>query len=160
MGGAQFISYFLRPEFAYLDVKFKNLNPSEFSFDSFQLLERRTNGRASLEARAIRIAFQSLAEYASKELEDRKFAKFDLDSFALQRNRLLKEVAAIRSPSAKKWQTAFKEGLDFGQTEAAVSTLVNEGYQQEKKIFVEIRAEVLRHFNAIGHFLAVEFLKR
>ena len=153
-GGAHFISYFLQPEFAHLDVEFEKLDPSTFRFDSFKVIERRTSGRTSLEARAVRIAFESLVEYVSKGVNSRKFAKFDPQAFAAEKNKILKQAALISTPSTAEWQTALGNSQDSDQKELAIGRLLGGSYRNQKKHFAELKVAVMRHFDIIGRHLS------
>ncbi len=70
-----FISYYLSPHLAHFNVEFEGLDVATLKSDKYKKTAKRTTGSISLESRVVRIAFEELENYVSKEACSRKIFK-------------------------------------------------------------------------------------
>ncbi len=82
-GYVRFISTLLSPQFAFDEVKFDGLDPSNLTYSRFEISKKITPNRRSLFTRSIRVALSSLQEYVSKGVEGRKMLRKDFEINAM-----------------------------------------------------------------------------
>lgn len=73
-GHYDFLTKILNIDAAYWDISFEDLHTGEFTYSSINRIRNQTNGRKSLATRVVRVAFESLSEYQSKERSQRKLS--------------------------------------------------------------------------------------
>ncbi|WP_420319008.1 Alw26I/Eco31I/Esp3I family type II restriction endonuclease [Ekhidna sp.] len=79
-GNIRFLCTLIKPQFAYHDVHFTDLDNSNFNFSSFEIRKKITPNRKSLFTRSLRIALESLKEYNSKSVDSRKLLRKDYEN--------------------------------------------------------------------------------
>lgn len=94
-GYVRFICTLLGSKHAFDSVTFKELDTSELTFESYTITKKITPNRKSLFVRSIRIALESIAEYASKAVVDRKLVRNDLEDNSFFISTMLNKIKAV-----------------------------------------------------------------
>jgi Alw26I/Eco31I/Esp3I family type II restriction endonuclease len=122
-GQTRLIATILKPEYAFLDFSFIGLDSAELTFMDVRETKNITNLRKSFAARTVRIAFESLEEYVSKGVGQRKMVRNDFENFSDQILRAIEESKIAHHPSNATWNNALDSKLSADQKEQAISSL-------------------------------------
>jgi Alw26I/Eco31I/Esp3I family type II restriction endonuclease len=119
-----FLRSLLQPDCALNSYTFGNLNRGTFAFDSIHVSPEKTNQRYSLARRSVRIALDSLIDYAAKPSYSRKKAK-DLDAQVAQtlRDHLGVEPKNVFVPGNDNWEKV-NDLLTIGATPMKVESAI------------------------------------
>jgi Alw26I/Eco31I/Esp3I family type II restriction endonuclease len=142
-----FLRSLLMPECALNSYTFKGLNRGTFEFDSIITMPERTNQRASLARRSVRIALESLIDYSAKPSFNRKKAR-DLDA---QVANALRDHLGVRPdllviPGNEAWGNVaalLSAGASADEIEAAVQDVIWEA-PIDTSNFQRIRAAIVK----------------
>ena len=93
-GRITFLVRFIKPQLAYVNYEFRDLDASNLVYSTYHTTESKTNLRRSFATRIPRIALNSLKEYSSKSARSRKLLRLD---FELHQNEIQSALTQIRS---------------------------------------------------------------
>lgn len=148
------LSYYLTPKNAYATVHFDNLNRSLLTYSSYTKKYIKTKSRRSLAARIVRIAFEELEIYSTKDENDRKLKAINHKEFRHE----LKAIVDIaheleqRIPEMKIWNTVINDqSMTTEERENKIQALIEHpNYEQLQVHFTELDQLVKQHFDNIG----------
>ncbi|MFC7319847.1 Alw26I/Eco31I/Esp3I family type II restriction endonuclease [Halobacillus campisalis] len=156
-GMSLFLSYFLSPKNAYYSVEFKGLDPSRLTFESILKIENKTKNRESLSGRIVRIAFEELVNYNSKET-DRKIRKIEEKHWNEDVNKILEMANKFKeNEEIKKWDRVIRlKQLNTDDREQQILELISsENYEYLQSDFYELQEVLKSHFDNIGKEISV-----
>jgi type II restriction endonuclease, Alw26I/Eco31I/Esp3I family len=122
-GNARFIATLLKPEYALEQYTFDNLDRGTLTFTHVSSERRITNGRKSLAARTVRIAFEALEEYASKPIERRKMVRSDFLNNRELLIRAVKQISTLRASDDNNWDAVLRMKALAEQKDHLISSL-------------------------------------
>lgn len=146
------LSYLLTPENALYTVAFKQLDPSSLRYVSFTKTPLTSKGRNSLSSRIIRIAFEELENYSSKEVSDRKLAKIYEEDWSHELQTIINSVSAYENDELViKWDNTIRNGNNgVEQKEAEISSLISDPYQESRSHYANLINMLKLHFDQVG----------
>lgn len=122
-GHVRFLATLLRPEYALQEYTFNHLHTGNLTFSSVISSKKITNLKKSLAARTVRIAFESLAEYASKPIERRKMVRSDFQENLPLILQAVQQVSENECPRDQAWRDALDMSLPPEQKERLIASL-------------------------------------
>lgn len=155
-----FLSYLLKPEYAFFDVHFDNLNPSTFEFSSYHKTVKNSFGAESTSGRIVRIAFDELCEYNTKPVAKRKINKILMQFLNEDIHTLTTEVQKYPLSSfALIWNNCIKDGFTtLDAKESQIRTLLSKSnYEQERLRYKPLSNILQIIFNKRGKILSSLF---
>jgi hypothetical protein len=145
---------FLAPQFAETRVEFVNLDALTLEYDRIERHPRQSTYATGLAARLLRIAFESLDDYATKENRNVQTIPENL----LQEEVLaLEEVIDVASGDASPWRTPLNEALDPDRAPAIRTSLLAtllQGQYTPDHDFSYVRSGFADYMDAVGRVLA------
>ncbi|MFC7422026.1 Alw26I/Eco31I/Esp3I family type II restriction endonuclease [Iodobacter arcticus] len=122
-GNSRFIATILKPEYALEEFTFENLDAGNLTFTGVSSIKKITNLRKSLAARTVRIAFEALAEYASKLIERRKMVRSDFQDNQSLISSAVQIISAMRIAGDTAWNDALHSSLSADKKEQQIASL-------------------------------------
>lgn len=151
------LSYLLSPENAYYSVSFVDLDPATLKYTSFAKAALNTKGRSGLASRVIRIAFEELESYSSKEVSDRKLAKIYEEDWSNDLDSVL-ETSSIyaEDDKVKIWNEVIYQDKvsSTEEKEAKISQLLDDSYQTGRSHYANLINILMLHFDQVGNKVA------
>ncbi|MFA9476955.1 hypothetical protein ACERK3_01485 [Phycisphaerales bacterium AB-hyl4] len=123
-GHVRFLSAMLHPEHAYLTHTFSGFDPAKLTFTNVAASTTVTPNRQSLAARSVRIAFESLPDYAKKKIDGRRLRPLPATAWDLMEGILSDASNLPRNGLDEEWCKAISIG-DVGQQELQIRSLLN-----------------------------------
>ncbi len=160
LGRPELLLMFLHPELAEEKIEFGGLNGSDFSFERIIRIHRADTYSKSKAARMIRIAYDSLDDYASKEKRNIHEVPEEIELSA--RKEVIDTALAISKSESEEDQQlgenmfkALRNELGPEERAALLEKLFNGSYKPKTDISKFVDA-VRTYTNLIGTFLASE----
>lgn len=122
-GNSRFLATILKPEYALDEFVFENLDPGTLTFSKVSAYKKITNLRKSLAARTVRIAFEALAEYASKPIERRKMVRSDFQDNQHLIASAVQKISKLRNAEDDAWNEVMHSSLSAAQKEQKIASL-------------------------------------
>jgi len=156
-GQVRFLITLLKPEYALEEFEFTALDPGNLTFANVKTQKKITKLRKSLAARIVRIAFEALAEYASKPIERRNMVRSDFQENERIIREAVKQIAGNTCHEDQAWRNAMRESLTPEQKEKNIALLLvsHKVPQNEKDITAKQILQTV--FDTIGKSAAVDF---
>nr|AAS09914.1 BsmBI restriction endonuclease [Geobacillus stearothermophilus] len=162
-GFAHLLSYFLTPEYAHYKITFEGLNTSTLEYERYYKTFKKTKSTSSLAARIVRIAFEELEIYNSKDINERKLIKFDTSSWEKDFENIISYATKNLSldEEASKWNKVLTDkNLSSTEKDKKISSLLEDkNYEVYKKQFYILKDLLVEHFNKIGEQIAKDYMK-
>lgn len=158
LGYPEFLLMLLSPELAEEKIEFIGLNPGNFTFKELKRSRRADTYSASKAARMIRIAFDSLDDYASKEKRNIHAVPIEIE--APIRTAVLdaiKKDAALEGMHDRKLgqvlYSALNEKLGPEERAALVEKTLDHKYKP-KNVFTASNLALRKYVDSVGTYLA------
>ncbi len=158
LGHPEILLTLLSPELAEEKIKFMGINPLDFSFKKIHRTRRADTYSKSKAARMIRIAFDSLDDYASKEKRNIHEVPAEIESPL--RLKVLEAVKTEAKKASKKDASlakalfkALRNDLGPEERAALVEKVLNGSYKPEGN-FAGTRTTLRTYCDGVGSFLA------
>lgn len=154
------LSYLLKPEYAFYNVQFHNLNTSTFEFTSYEKTPKQTTGAESVSGRIVRIAFDELLEYNSKPVAKRKINKLLMQYLDEDIKTLQETIKKYKLTSyAIKWSQTIKDSsLSIELKDQKIRELLDDtSYEKERSHYTSLFETLADLFNKRGILLSELF---
>ncbi|MCL5797394.1 MAG: Alw26I/Eco31I/Esp3I family type II restriction endonuclease [Patescibacteria group bacterium] len=151
------LSYLLSPDNALFSVTFVDLDPATLKYSSFSKIPLNTKGRNSLASRVIRIAFEELESYSSKEVSDRKLAKIYEEDWSNDISSII-ETSSVYSKEdrVKEWDEVIRvdKKTSVEDKEEKIAQLFDDTYQESRSHYANLINILMLHFDKVGKKIA------
>jgi Alw26I/Eco31I/Esp3I family type II restriction endonuclease len=147
-GQTRLIVTLLNPDYAFYQHEFAGLDPGQLTYREVRSTPVRTQARESLACRSVRIALDSLAEYAAKPFADRKLRGFFLphfDDLVSDLSRL--EESLVLTDLDDRWNSLRSVTQDSDAREIEIGRLLASGFDSPNHEPLEV---LLTHLDSLG----------
>ena len=153
--GPRFIATLLHPEYALEDYEFIGLNRSTFRFKTIVAKPNKSTLRQRQTGRTVRIALQSLSDYAKKGAEKRALMRFDYRE-NLDLIGATIEGLEVDHPDDQLWKEVLKRD-DPKRLESELLGLLQDGQVPQNDLDVIAMESVCSIFDEIGSKTEIDF---
>lgn len=159
-GLSLFLTCFLNPEDALYEVVFTGLDPSTLEYTSYVKNLQPTNLRRSLQARIVRIAFDSLVAYSGKDLSKRKLAKLGMSRLSAEQSQILSDASSFANDILMaQWDAVMRKSSTTGdEKQQLIAALLETDYINERAKYNHVVQELINHFRNLGHLIAQDII--
>jgi Alw26I/Eco31I/Esp3I family type II restriction endonuclease len=155
------LTWLLAPEQLAFDVTFSDLDAGKFTYTKFERIKKRSYLRDVRAGRILRVAFESLLGYVSKERPDRKLEALPTGKWLDALRQLITGIPVANSKLARAIQELEKDVLlsPAADSNRRVSALLTEEYYEVRggetpAVITALKA----HFDAVGAEAADYFI--
>lgn len=156
-GKTRFIATLLKPEYALQEFSFSGLDAGALTFESVAVSQNSSNLRRGFCARTVRIAVDSLSEYSSKTIDQRKMVRADHDDNERTIAAALEAIIATQSAGDEEWAKVFKQELSNELRENQILALLLDNSVPKCDTDENNRARLVDLFDSIGQDASIDF---
>lgn len=154
-GVPDILMQFLSPEYAELRVEFIGLDRTTLKYQDIHRTRRQTTYSRSKSARLVRIAFDSLDDYAQKPKRNVQAVP---NSLVADMSREVDETIAKALEDESAWRTPLIDALDPDESptvrENRLQELIGPGFYEPTHDYRYVRTAFERYMNRVGEVLA------
>lgn len=158
-GKARLLATLLKPELALWDFEFEGLDAATFRYSAVVSIRNESAYRTGFAARTIRIAIDSLSDYASKVEKQRKMVRADFEDNITSISDVVNKISSMSCPGDDDWEALFNSNLTNEQKEERISHLLKDSAAPICQYDTEAKALLGALFDRIGGQAPVDFDK-